>query len=523
MTNTLARRRGRVGSLRAWVGFAVAGLSGWCAPALAQPLNTEIERLLSRSKLGTEQAGVVVTMLGDTPGEDRLVASVGGDRRFIPASNQKVITSGAALLVLGAEYSFRTEVRVAGDRVIVVGSGDPALLDPEMLAKSEARLTVQGVLRTLAGAVKRAGVGSVSEVIVDDRAFDRVARHPSWPARHLGEAYCPEVGGVNVHGNLMSLFVRPGASPGAPPTLTVEPSGSFIEVENQARTGTKEANTIGAERTGDGNRLRVRGVISAAPAGPIEVSMRDPARYFGMLLAEALVAEGVTVGGGAEGGARAWERARTAQADEVFEGAKTVAVVTTPIADVLKKCNTSSNNMYAEALLKAAGRAVTGEPGSFENGATVVRMMLSERVGPRASSSTTIADGSGLSELNRVSASTLTGWLVAMARVEAVSGVFIDSLAGIHEGSVRNRFRGHSLKNTLRAKTGHINGVSTLSGYLTDEATGRRVAFSVLTNFAGNNDRLSASMEFQREVVKAADAWLAREVSAESRVLKQGG
>jgi Na+/proline symporter len=97
------------------------------------------------------------------------------------------------------------------------------------------------------------------------------------------------------------------------------------------------------------------------------------------------------------------------------ENAKVLAVIKTPISAVLERCNVDSDNLYAESLLKSAGNKVTGQPGSWSNGAAVVRMQVKERLGADQAALLVMSDGSGLSRNNRVSPEMLARWLANMA------------------------------------------------------------------------------------------------------------
>lgn len=489
--------------MAAWVlaTFAACG-------AAAQPLNDGIERIISRSKFSPDRVGVSVLALGANGASDTVLADVQASRAMIPASNQKVLTSGVALLVLGKDYQFKTEFNLVGDKLVVRGGGDPAFADPVLLERSKSKLTVPDLLSSIAQAIKKAGVGDVSEIVIDDRIFDRVRHNPTWATRHLDEAYCPEVSGLNFHANVLSFFPSPARTRGQPAQIKLEPQAMFIELDNAAKTaGPKDPNSVRAERLAGEFKFRVRGDVSQTLIEPLEIPLTDNPRFFGMVLAEELAKAGVRVGvPGAKDGVRA---VRLVQPEETLETTRALAVVTTPIADVLTRCNTNSMNLYAESLIKVVGNKVTNEPGSWRNGPEVVRMYLSQRLGPEFASSTTVIDGSGLSDDNRVAPATLTRWLDVMASDAAVSQVYIDSFANTQSPSARlKRLAKVGLKSRLQCKTGHINGVLSLSGYLTD-ANGSRVAFSIIYNDA-KSYRGAEAVDMQEDIVKAIDEWMNR-------------
>ncbi len=111
--------------------FVVVVCLGFGALAGAQPLNAAVEGLIANQQLGSSRIGVYAIDL--RTGEE--LASFLADTPMIPASNMKLLTSGAFVSVLGADYVFRTEVWRSGDDVVIVGDGDPALADPELLAE----------------------------------------------------------------------------------------------------------------------------------------------------------------------------------------------------------------------------------------------------------------------------------------------------------------------------------------------------------------------------------------------------
>ncbi|XVJ58109.1 MAG: D-alanyl-D-alanine carboxypeptidase/D-alanyl-D-alanine-endopeptidase [Tepidisphaera sp.] len=516
----------RVGLTR-WLSAGIT-LALAAGSACAQPLNDDIERILAKNKFSSDRVGISIVALGEGDAPDTVLANFNASRPMIPASNQKVLTSGVALMVLGTDYKFKTEFQLLGDKLIVKGGGDPSFADPVLLDRSKSKLTVPALLASIAAAIKNGSgtsVTEISEIIVDDRVFDRVVYHPSWPTRHLDEAYCPEVAGLCFHANLLSIFPAPGKTRGQPASVKIEPPASFVEIDSTATTaGPKEPNTVRAERVttpvGPGPtastpyRFRVRGEVSQPLVEPMELPLTENPRFFGMVLAEELARAGIKVGSPGKPGIQA---VRLAETSESFDGARTLVSVETPIADVLARCNTNSMNLYAECLVKMVGHKVTNEPGSWRNGPEVVRMYLTQRLGPEFAASTTIADGSGLSDDNKVAPATLTRWLDVVASDPAISAAFITSLATPESPSARmRRLARAGLKGQVRCKTGHINGVLSLTGYVESPApksgpatTPSRVAFSLIYNEA-KGYRGAEAVDMQEEIVKAIDTWMNR-------------
>lgn len=489
------------------VGLAMLALSCvWPAISAAQDLQGDVRRLFA----GTELAKASMSAVAFDPSDGRTLFAFNASQALIPASNMKLLTSGAALMVLKPDFVFETKLELADDRLVLVGSGDPAFGDPVVLARSDPAMTIEDLLGQLVGAVQRRGVTSLREVVIDDRVFDREYVHPSWPIEQLNLWYCAEVGGVNVYTNVLSFFPRPSPEGAGVPLYAVEPASPWLEFANQARTVTTGRQTFWIARPARKNEFILRGDVRSAGVEPARVAFHNPPLFTGQLLASRLSKQGIDIGVDATRGVDA---VRLADAEEALSGS-TIAIVRTPLSDVLERCNTQSHNLYAEALIKRIGHAVTLEPGSWNSGAAIIRSLVSERLGPEHANRTRIADGSGMSRENRVSAETLAAWLVECSKDAGVYREMLASLAKPGEGTLRTRFQGRSLSNQIYAKSGYLNGVRGLSGYVV-APNGRQVVFSILMNDIPGSVS-GRSREFTEDVVLLIDRWLAERTAAEA-------
>lgn len=472
--------------------------------ARAQSLAGRLRAILDDPKLGVARTGVVImdAATGD------LLASRREDEAFIPASNMKILTSGAALAVLGRDFVFETTLlydpayraeqgsagpAVTGGRIVLRGGGDPALGDPKILEQS--RTSVEWILDTWVNAMTRAGVPAGAELVIDDRVFDRQFVHPSWPTEQLTRWYCAEVCGLNFHTNLLAIYTDP-REPGRPPAARTDPASPWLDLRNRARS-IKQGNHTAWVARGMDNSITLHGDVRFAN-DPVEVSLSNMPEFLARLIADRMTAAGIRPA-----------RLRPADANEDLSAGQRLHTFTTDMTTVLRRCNVDSYNLYAECLFKRLGYEVTRAPGSWSNGAAVMRMVLQEHLGIDAGKAFTVADGSGMSRNNRVTPRMLALWLKAMADDDNVEHAFIASLpAAGEEGTLRRRFRARPLRHDVRAKTGYLSGVSAVSGYVTDTATGRRLIFSVITNDKPNKVQLSAVREAEERVIALADAWL---------------
>ncbi|MHC4947431.1 MAG: D-alanyl-D-alanine carboxypeptidase/D-alanyl-D-alanine endopeptidase [Planctomycetota bacterium] len=459
-------------ALVAWL----AGLLLTASAALAD-LAADVDRALASVELG---GATVAVSIRDTATDHPLVR-IADETPMIPASNMKLVTTGAALHVLGPRFEFATRLRRVGSTIVVIGDGDPAFGDPQLLEEmpwaGAVGIDVETFLDFWVAAVAEAGIERVDEVIVDDRIFDRDFVHRRWPADQLNRRYCAEVAGLSFHLNVLHFFPRPGS--GARPVVSdYRPHVTGLNVRNDAtnRTGPKDRNTVWIARAPGTNVFEVHGNVKHAHRVPVAVTFNSPPTLFAGVLADRLRKAGVTV---------ASHRVSAAGDPDFAEAGTPIGpIITSPMSTVITRCNRDSQNLYAEALLKRIGHEMTGRPGNWRDGAAIIRHVVYERVGePGLTMNLVVSDGSGLSRDNRISAATLTAWLATFRRDRTLGPVYLASLARPGDpGTLQKRFRGVDLRGAeVRAKSGFINGVSCLSGYVI-APDGRCRSFSILVN-----------------------------------------
>lgn len=405
------------------------------------------------------------------------------------ASNTKLFTTAAALVRLGGSYRFET--RFASDAPIrsgvlegdlwVVGGGDPTLTTdqdwcpagPEVaLARVAEELAVLGIER-VAGAL-----------VLDDRLFEPPSYHPGWPARDRGRPHALDVSALCVERHRIRIAVS--ASPSGV-ELHVVPRLRGIRVENAVKV-VKGANaSITAHVLGDS--IHVSGSIPPGGSDATSVHWLDGPKLFGAVCLEAFASRGVTVQGATRlpGNGEAAPR-------------RTLVVLPSavPLTEVIRVTNQESDNLYAEMLLKALGARFRGE-GSFAAGVEVVRETL-RQLGLTTAGFDAV-DGSGLARASKASAKEIAALLEAMAR-SPQGGAFRDSLAvgGARTGTLRRRFREPSVAGRVRAKTGSLDGVSSLSGYA-EAPSGETFVFSILVNFEKGGSSKADEEQWVRRIL----------------------
>lgn len=499
----------------------VLAVLGVASSAWAQPLRDRLDAAIS-SRVSLHTASVGVHIRDALTGAEMYSAK--GNTPLIPASNMKLLSTGAALRVLGPDLVFETRLGWDRNRIVIIGDGDPGFGDPALLDRGNPPMSVDAMLDQLAAALAGGGTGRLEEIVIDDRVFDRERVHPNWPGDQLNRWYCAEVAGLNFHTNVLTFFLSGSEDgsglEGVTPAYRVQPSvegiGRWVRVDNRARTTRNGRHTAWIARAAGArpaNEFTIFGDVRLGSAAAIDASVHQPPIVFGSLLGERLAARGVAVPRDREGR----PIVRLANAEEKFSQFRVAAVVRTAMEDVLSRANTNSQNLYTEALLKRIGHEVTREPGSWANGSAVIRMLLADELGAEHANRTTVDDGSGMSRGNRVSASTLTAWIADLMGRETIGEAFVRSMAQPGTGTLRRRFGETTVRNDLYAKSGSIDGVRCLSGVIVAPDRGRAVAFSVLVNDLKQGGQIRDALDLHEQVVAEIDRWLSAQPRAADR------
>lgn len=439
---------------------------------------------------------------------DNGALTTASDTPMIPASNLKLLTTGAALIVLGPDFEFATKLMIDGDRLIVKGDGDPAFGDPELLETmvvgDQHGLNVEDFLRLWIDPVLALGIKDIREIIIDDRIFEREFVHPTWPINQLNRRYCAEVSGLNFHLNVLHFYPKTGLNGERPDLKLFEPYARWLSPRNRAtsRQGVHDKSDIWISRKPDSNELIFYGNVKFSYRTPVPVTVHDMPSFFARLLAERLREAGITVQG-----------YRLASDDDaILEGQTVGPVIKTPIEVALTRCNRDSQNLYAESLLKRTAYELTRQPSTWTTSGSLLRHIVHERLGGRFTPPDLhVVDGSGLSRDNRISADTMTKWLNTFHGDERIGDMFLESFAvARRSGTLKKRFEGIELHGAIvQAKSGYINEVSCLSGYVT-MPDGHRRSFSIMANGLTNPGSVRLAKAMQDKIIAA----IARDMAA---------
>ena len=178
---------------------------------------------------------------------------------MVPASNMKIIVSAAALRYLGPHYEYKTRVGLCGNTLVVIGSGDPLLGDKATDTKYSRE--AGWIFEDIAAALKRNGVTTIKDIIVDSSIFDDQRVHPNWPKEELNRWYACEVSGLNFNGNCIDIKLRPASKPGSVALFTLLPHTKYVNITNQCTTIGTGKNTPWAARKLNTNDITLRGSL----------------------------------------------------------------------------------------------------------------------------------------------------------------------------------------------------------------------------------------------------------------------
>lgn len=462
-------------------------------------LQSRIASRLQRAELRRGQVGVKIVSMNS----GKVVFEQNSEKYFMPASNMKNFTVATAIEKLGPDYKLTTSVYAPAapdaDGVVkslrIFGRGDvsisTAFFPLDATEKADAanpdKVYFKGIDR-LVDKIVAAGVKKVDgDIIADESYFTGNPIPGEWEWDDLQWYYGAEVSALPLNDNAIDLKVTP-SSVGAACSVRVIPYNPVVRIMNQCTTtGAGTLRTLKIEKKIDRNILEITGTLPVGNEGfSGSVTVSRPSDLFVAILKERLAQRGVIV----TGQTRSIKTKMNTMTDPSVEIAK---LESPPLSVIAAKTMKPSQNMYTETLLWTLGeqaRAAATVPGggvappsdadSPDLGINAVKKFLTE-IGV-APDGIIQHDGSGLSRHNLITPAAVVQLYVYMGKQSRYSQAWRDSLTiGGVDGTLRNRFKGTRASGNIRGKTGTIDQVSALSGYIRT-AAGEELAFSMVVN-----------------------------------------
>ena len=405
--------------------------------------------------------------------------ALNADKFFVPASNTKLFTTALAFLRLGPNYRFvtRVEANAAPDatgrvrELRLIGGGDPNLSARIIpYVRNKVGPNPLAAIEELANQVVAAGVREIGEITGDDTAYYWEPYPDGWAVDDPVWEYGAPVSALTVNDNSFTLNVAPGEAIGLPAKVSLWPAIEYFVVHNRTRT-VKGPAKLTTDRIPGSRELILGGTVGGWSTNYIAVD--DPALYAALCLRDALQERGVRV----RGGTRAVHR-RADEAAPVWRGIEVARHTSAPLAEALTVLNKVSQNLHTEMVLREIARQKHGV-GSRKEGLKEVEAFLTE-LGV-ADTQYNFKDASGLSRLTLVTPDTIGQVLLHMYRSPHRELWMATLPVGGVDGTLATRFESAPAGVDIRAKTGSISHVSSLSGYALRK-DGRVLAFTIIAN-----------------------------------------
>ncbi len=417
-------------------------------------------------------------------------------KSLLPASNFKLFTAAEALSLLGTDFRYTTDLLTTGrilsdgtlrGDLIIRGSGDPtfgsALFSPDSMGPS--------ILDQWADSLKRHGVRRIEGTVVGDDSYFTPDYYPvGWTVEDLPYYFAMPTSALIYNEDQVSVTVTPGVGTGSAIEYEINPNTDYVSIDNLGATKADSirkkrrhqpdsviatgTSTIDITREMDGNEITIKGEIPHhGTAITQQLSIQDPTLFAAALLTETLGEHGIEVSGEAR-------TSRESTKPYPFLKARVLASYTSPpLSEIVRAMDKESDNLFAEELFRTVAKEIGGK-GDWITGAVMMKRYLASI--EIDTSRIAIADGSGLSRMDLVSADDIVKLLRAMHDKPKLFDTFFASLPimGV-DGTVASRLKGTAADGNVHAKTGFLTGDRSISGYLTTR-DGELLAFSIIGN-----------------------------------------
>jgi D-alanyl-D-alanine carboxypeptidase/D-alanyl-D-alanine-endopeptidase (penicillin-binding protein 4) len=408
-----------------------------------------------------------------------------------PASVMKLITSAAALELLGPDHTFTTRVGYTGSfnrksgiltgDIVIRGGGDPALGS----ARFEDHYGDFTSIWT--EALSDMGIKKIKgRVITDDTYFDYLPAPAKWLWEDIGNYYGAGAFGLSVFENTYEIHLRTTSGSATPIITGIFPEECHHLIENRlvAEGNDDLGYVFAAPYIGNG------WLTGTVPENRydfiLKASIPDPPQLVAAITDKKLREKGIRIEGAP---------ISVRQLHSFISGDITAvtSIVSPKLGDLLKILNHESVNLYAEHLLKELGKLLL-DTGTTTAGIEVVMNFLS--VSDVNTEGIFMEDGSGLSPLNAISSEGITDLLTYMWSGGRYFREFYSSLPQAGEkGTVAKYFRDPVFNTNLRVKSGSMTRVRSYAGYIT-ALSGKELAFCVIVNnFTGSPQKVVSLIE----------------------------
>lgn len=390
-----------------------------------------------------------IALLAMDMSNNQVIYSQQAETLFIPASTQKLLTAVSAMAQLGPDFRYVTQLwtdapirkgHIAGSAYLRF-SGDPTLTQADLKAIF-ANLVKQGINR-IDGHL----------YLLGDKQEQMQA--PGWVWDDLGICFAAPVSSYIINQNCVYGQFSP-SSTSKPSQVSLRAGSYGVKISSDAvfdQKASREFCQLDMVRLGQ-NNYHLRGCYPGGEAIPLAIAVSDPFKFAQDNLTSLLKGE-MSLAGKVQLGTSLPQKAKLIASHS-----------SAPLPELLETMLLKSDNLIADSLFKQLGKSYFKTQGSFSNGAAAMKRILTN-LGIDLSNAN-IVDGSGLSRYNLLNAKQLAA-VLALIHQDSRFSPLITSLpqAGI-SGTLRYRmgYNKPPLKQQIFAKTGSMQGVSNLAGFI---------------------------------------------------------
>ncbi len=429
--------------------------------AFASSLQSGVDQLINRLNPNVNLGIVVYDLTSGSTLYQR-----NAERLYIPASNMKLFSEAATLMALGPDYRFKNQLSTSAGQLaqgVLHGnlylhlSGDPSFSRDD--------------LNILLSALRQWNITAIEgNVIIDSSLAAVTAYPPGWLTSDLAYSYGAPIAPLMLDSNRLTVTVNPGSQAGAAALVEVDDGGGAIALNNQATTKANEKECGVGFSLDQDNHLTVRGCVGLGQwAVQQRLAIKNPLMYAQGMIRSQLAKENIQLNGQVQLG--------KAPAGSLLIATQYSKPISQLMADTLKP----SDNLYADSLYLHTAARINGAPLNWNEAQPVVKNFLEQQTGIDLKNAI-FTDGSGLSRYNLVTPEQTISLLKFLYQRFSLSYEYIAALPiSGRDGTLQKRFKEPGQQGFVRAKTGTMTGMNSLSGYLYT-VNGHILAFAMYIN-----------------------------------------
>ncbi|MGB6128699.1 MAG: D-alanyl-D-alanine carboxypeptidase/D-alanyl-D-alanine-endopeptidase [Psychrilyobacter sp.] len=416
---------------------------------------------------------------------NKTLFELNSNKSLVPASNMKLLTTGAALEVLGADYRFKTilayDGKIRSDGILdgniyIIGGGDPTLGSKYLIAKDPNRVTAEEkkkqleFLNTWTEKIKKMGIKKINgKIVADCSYYPETTLSQTWEWGDLRYTFASKPSGLTFLDNSIRLtFQKDGKNI----RVRVSPSWVNTVVTNKVVVDDKKRSKITLVVPPYTNEIIALGTINK-PITSYNTVMQDPASALGRIFSETLEREGIKNNG---------SRLIGKSGNEVGKRNLIYTHYSPRLEEIIAYTNKYSVNLFAEHLkIEIEKKLMEKNKETEENFGETMKAYWSSRISTRG---LYIYDGSGLSRYDGVTPTIVVEILKYMKKSDNFLSYY-NSLAEPREGGTFEKFQEETvLVDNLHGKSGTLTGVKSYGGYMYN-VNGDLMAFSIIINHHG--------------------------------------